>query len=195
MLLVHIENYVRALLNAEPVSQRPFHNLKHTEQVVQKCEELASFYDITKRDKEVLITAAWFHDTGYRHVRINHEEESIKIAFAFLKKFKVTSELLLNVKKLILGTKLPTNPTSLLQEILCDADQAHLASTDYMQWASLLCQELRKHDGLDIDDQDWNIQNISFFQSHHYFTEFAKTRWENQKQKNLRALMELCEKT
>ncbi len=194
MLLTHVENYVRTFMNGEPIHERSFHNLKHTMQVVEKCEELASFYNISEVDKEALITAAWFHDTGFKYGSINHEEKSVKIAFVFLKEFKVTPEFLLKVNALILVTKQPSNPTSLLQEILCDADLSHLASTDYAQWNTLLCRELRTQDGIDVADQDWNNQNISFFQSHHYFTEFAKTHWESQKQKNLHALMALTER-
>ena len=41
------------------------YNLKHTEQVVEACKEILSGFDLTEKEKEQLLVAAWFHDTGY----------------------------------------------------------------------------------------------------------------------------------
>ncbi len=171
---------------------RPFHNFNHTFHVVQKCDELAIYYSLSELDKEALLTAAWLHDTGYLHGSINHEEWSAKIASGFLNDLNVNPEFVMRVHALILATKLPANPTTLLQKILCDADLHHLASEDYLQWSNRLWQEIQIQSGISIGETAWIRENISFFKRHHYFTEYAIAFWESRKQINLQAMMERC---
>ncbi len=187
-VLAAVEKYVKKLLNAEELQARPFHNFNHTFHVVQKCDELAAHYKVSVEDRKALLTAAWFHDTGYLYGNINHEEESTKIASNFLNGINATPEFIMQVHALILATKLPAKPANLLQEMLCDADLHHLASENYQQWSNRLRQEIQLLNGNSIDEPTWVGENISFFNEHHYFTEYAITFWKNQKQRNLQAM-------
>lgn len=187
-VLSEVEKYVMNLLNAGELQKRPFHNFNHTLNVVQKCDELATYYKVSLADREALLTAAWFHDAGYLYGNSNHEEESTKIASDFLESINTNLEFIVQVNTLILATKLPATPTTLLQEILCDADLHHLASKDYLQWSNRLRQEVQQLSGNSIDEITWRKENISFFKAHRYFTDYAITFWENQKQLNLQAM-------
>lgn len=162
-----------------------YHNLHHTLHVVEKCYELGKSYHLKYVDMETLLLAAWFHDTGYCLNAINHEEESVKIAFIFLNDFEVTTDYRSKVESLILVTKPSSKPTTLVEEILCDADLHHLGSEDYFKWCTLLKQEIEIRFGRQLSDKEWELENISFFNSHHYFTDYAKTHWGTQKLKNL----------
>ncbi|HEX2534253.1 MAG TPA: HD domain-containing protein, partial [Chitinophagaceae bacterium] len=62
-----------------------FHNLEHTEDVVEACSYMADHYKLGPEDRLVLMLAAWFHDTGYASgTGAGHEGESIRHATTFL---------------------------------------------------------------------------------------------------------------
>ena len=147
------------------------------------------FEKYSMRRLSILFTAAWFHDSGYVHGHINHEEESTKIASRFLNDLNVNPKFVIQIHALILATKLPATPANPLQEMLCDADMHHLGSKDYLKWSNQLYTEIQVQKGTPIDEVAWIKENISFFKTHHYFTEYAITYWENQKQLNLQALI------
>ncbi|MEO7988615.1 MAG: HD domain-containing protein [Chryseolinea sp.] len=83
-----VEDYVRNLLLTNLGSNYTFHNLFHTTQVVEKAMELASEEKMGSIEVEVLLFAAWFHDTGYICGSRNHEETSCAIAAEFLSRLK-----------------------------------------------------------------------------------------------------------
>ena len=61
-------------------SNHLYHNYKHTTETVKYCKELGETYNLTSRDYEVLLLAAWFHDAGYVKGEVDHELESARIA-------------------------------------------------------------------------------------------------------------------
>ena len=42
-----------------------YHNLEHTQKVVERVQEIAAHYQLSENDMLTLYTAAWFHDTGH----------------------------------------------------------------------------------------------------------------------------------
>jgi predicted metal-dependent HD superfamily phosphohydrolase len=190
---IKIENYVSALLRDRTPSILRFHNLKHTAHVVQKCRELALEYSIPENDKFILETAAWFHDTGYIYGRTEHEAQSVKIAFNYLKEFNLSADFQFRLKNLILATKPVIEPATLLEEILCDADLQHLGSEDYLTWSMLLKEELELQNNVHLTDLQWNRENIAFFRKHQYYTSKARSLWDDQKQKNLALMLRMEE--
>ncbi len=191
-LLEQVEKHIKNLLSAEILQGRPFHNFDHTFHVVQKCDELATHYNLSLEDREILLTAAWFHDIGYIRGNINHEEDGAKIASAFLNDRNLPSEFIDKVAALIHATKLPAKPGTLLEKMLCDADLHHLASEDYFHWSDRLYKEIQMQSATHIGKTTWIKENISFFKAHHYFTEYAIGLWDAQKQLNLQALISRC---
>jgi predicted metal-dependent HD superfamily phosphohydrolase len=187
-LIFVVEQHVRNILSQEPIKKRPFHNLNHTIQVVQKCYELAAYYNVSDADLEALLISAWFHDTGYSKTNTDHEEESVNMAMEFLIPFNIGQDYLSRIARLILSTKLPSTPVSLIEKILCDSDLHHLGSPDYETWSILLQSEMKLVYGLEYSNEEWRKKNISFLTAQNYFTEYAREKWDNQKQKNLIAL-------
>jgi len=182
--LKQAENHVRILLEENLPQASSFHNVDHTVQVVEKCQLLASYAPLSEIDKHALLLSAWFHDTGYIRCIDNHEEESVRIAFDFLKGKSVAPEYFSRIQKIILSTKVTAKPSSLAEEIIRDADMQHLGSPHYEMWSRRLKRELEHLHGMKKSDTEWTKQNIAFFRSHHYHTRIARTLWERQKQKN-----------
>ena len=99
------EKYVSDLLNEKLTENHLFHNLQHTIEMVEAAEEIAGHSDVSKEDLEILLIAAWFHDTGHTQTYDGHEEASCRIASDFLKKESYPEEKINQIIQLILTTK------------------------------------------------------------------------------------------
>jgi predicted metal-dependent HD superfamily phosphohydrolase len=180
--------YVTGLFNNYLPAICKFHNIHHTLNVVQFCHELGEHYRLTKTDMEKLLLAAWFHDTGYCLNIDDHENASVTIVSTFLDSQNVTQNYMPSVEKLILATKRLGEPVTLAEQIIRDADTQHLGAEDYFKWCTLLKEEFELKNRQEFSDKEWNHMNIVFFNSHHYFTDYAQRMWGRQKLENLNQL-------
>ena len=84
-LISETEKFAVELLNNKLDNTFVYHNLAHTQRVVKKTKELTEESDIADTEKQQLIIASWFHDTGFTKTIEDHETESVMIASEFLK--------------------------------------------------------------------------------------------------------------
>ena len=70
------------------------------------------------------------HDIGFTVSSENHEEEGVKIAKSLMAKHNFSHEEIDLVSGLIMATKIPQRPKSLLQKIICDVDLDYLGLVD-----------------------------------------------------------------
>lgn len=167
-----------------------YHNLNHTELVVKSTQELINTEELSSDDAEVLLIAAWMHDTGYIHGRKNHEEESCKIASAFLKKEDYPQAKIKKVEACILATKRYHEPKTTLEEIIRDADCSHFAQKNYQEISNYLREELALFNLGNYSDKEWRKMNIEMFENEHrFYTKHAKEKWQALKDKNLKKLI------
>ena len=189
-LIVKTKQFVVDLLSNELDPNFLYHNLRHTERVVKSSEELIDFYNIDAEDKEVLLLAAWLHDTGYTKGTDNHEENSCSIAKKFLSNHGCDTKLISKVGACIMATKRFTEPTSNLEEIIRDADSSHFGKSSYLETAELLREELSLLGVAEYSSKEWLEENIKMFRSeHHFYTSYAVENWQPGKEKNLRKLI------
>lgn len=166
-----------------------YHDLQHTKAVVANATHIANHYQLNNEDFFVVITAAWLHDIGYFIDKTNHEEAGAAAADDILKEFNVDAALIEKVQGCIIATKIPQNPTGLLQEIVCDADLFHLGTEQFPDRSKLLRKEIELIKHVNFDKKQWRQKNIEMLQSHHYFTDYAKLLLNGQYQKNLDKLI------
>jgi predicted metal-dependent HD superfamily phosphohydrolase len=160
-----------------------FHTLQHTQEVVAGSETMAEYYHLEDEDRFALLLAAWFHDTGYSVGRaMGHENVSIEIATKFLIENKVSQQVIDKVIGCISATRLPQNPNSLIEQIICDADLFHLGTSDFREKNKLLREELNDFGNMDLSKKDWRKKNIEFLTKHNYFTSYAKENLDPLKQ-------------
>ena len=191
ILLPQIEDHVVHYFDKHARPELTFHNLAHTKEVVQATDQLAEHYKLSETDYLAVMAAAWFHDTGYLvGSPEGHEERSADMATKFLRHLDQSDALVKSVKHCIRATKMPQSPQNLLEQILCDADLFHLGSDDYNNKQKQLRKEQEKITGTDISGSDWRQMNIDLFETHRYFTDFARTLLNKSKADNLRRLQE-----
>ncbi len=188
-LIDQIKAYVIQLFRKQANPALVYHTLAHTEGVVGMADKLARHYELVDSQRWVVLVAAWFHDVGYLSRPMNgHEEASADVAATFLADHAVSPEQINQVRQCILATKMPQNPMNLLEEIMCDADLAHLGSDTFKEQTKLLRKEIEHLKGRDISGAEWRQENIKFLGAHHYFTSYAKNHWDKVKEFNIEQL-------
>jgi len=185
------EKYVIAFLAGNLDSKFVYHNIEHTREVVKGARLIADESTISKHEKNIILVAAWFHDTGYTQLIDQHEDVGAVIAEEFLKEYGVDQDDIDIVKSCIIATHYPQHPLTEPEMILCDADLFHLSGKDFMKTGNLLREEWASSREKFYTDSEWIDLNIQFLADHRYHTQFCKQNRENKKNKNLQKLLSL----
>ncbi|HEY5391160.1 MAG TPA: YitT family protein [Hanamia sp.] len=154
-----------------------YHNAEHTKDVLAAAEKLALAEGITGEELTILKTAALFHDCGFLQTYSDHEEISCEMARKWLPKFGYNKEQTDRICKLILATKIPQEPKSILGEVLCDADLYYLGTDKYFLNSNKLYKELHEA-GLVKSRDEWRNEELKFVGDQEYFTDTAKKKLE-----------------
>ncbi|WP_164510841.1 HD domain-containing protein [Nonlabens xiamenensis] len=173
------------LLSDAEIKKLPFHNLEHTKEVVQHVKYLCEAMDINSVDTELLIIAAWFHDTGFSKTYKGHEAESKLIATTFLKEQNANKSFIDEVCNCIDATRMPQSPTDRLSEILCDADIYHISTPHFFYRKLLLRREWEVFCDIKTTNKEWHLLNQKFLQEHHFRSEYGEQTLEIGKQENI----------
>lgn len=188
-LIDQVEKFVSKLLKDKLSNSYTYHNFNHTRDVVNAVVILADGEDISVTDKETLLVAAWFHDTGYINGCTNHEDESVVIASSFLKENEKSEDYIEKVANLIKATTYNYVPKTLQEKIIKDADYYHLSSDEYLSTCESLRMEWQTVDRKLYVDGDWLLENLDFLtHKHQYFTDYALKNWQPLKEKNIKRL-------
>ncbi|MXV53195.1 HD domain-containing protein [Pedobacter sp. HMF7647] len=184
-VLKSASTYVFELLKEKLSGDYVFHNYQHTVETVKACKELSVAYDLTSRDFEILMLAAWFHDTGYTRAYEGHEEHSIQILKDYLEgEYKL--EDIAEIESLILSTKYGHVPDGTLQEILHDADYINLGKKKASQRGELLRIEWEKILGKKYSNIEWAELQLDFILNTTFKTEEAIKTYDERRQQNIR---------
>ncbi len=189
-LVAEAEAYVRRIFSEEVPAAYVYHNLQHTLGVVEAVQIIMPHYDLTDAEKEALLLAAWFHDTGYSRSYEDHETASAGIAAEFLSARGACESLIQLVRETILSTRMPQSPHNLAGEILCDADLYHLGTDAFTEGTKALRKELNLVLGKELGKKEWRRKNLDFLQQHRYFTSWAREHLEPGKQAHILSLEE-----
>ncbi len=179
------EIFVRDLLEKSLPEDRTFHDINHTLEVVEAATEIAENSGFGEEDREIIILAAWFHDTGYTQICKGHEKISAKYAAEFLKQNNYPAQKIEMVLSCIDATIITRTPINNLCKVLCDADLIHIGKKGYYKKSLKLKKEFECEQNKIFTELEWVKSNIDFLQSHFFYTDYAKKTYEEQRQKNL----------
>lgn len=183
--------YALERLERELHSYLYYHSLGHTrDDVVPAVKLLAASQGVTDIDLLLLLTGAYFHDIGYIEKMQDHEMISARIASEALPGFGYSPDQVEIIRRIIMATKLPQSPQTLLEEIMADADLDVLGRDDFQKRSQDLRAELAAL-GIPNSDETWYRSQLAFLQAHHYFTPAAHRLRDEKKGKNIAALVDL----
>ncbi len=164
-----------------------YHSLHHTrDDVLPACLRLAESSSVGDEDTFCLATAAAYHDIGFLYSYAEHEAHSIAVARAVLPGCGYSPTQIDAIATLIAATKMPQRPTTPLAELLCDADLDVLGRDDFWDLNRKLLAEARRYgrDGV-ISESQWLDEQVSFLQSHVYFSAAARRLRDDGKARNV----------
>ena len=150
-----------------------YHCLEHTVDVIAQSKRIARDEAINERETFLLIIAAIYHDTGFLRGYSNHEVLSCEIFLEDAIDFDVTDAEKQLVCDLILATRVPQMPSTLLQQIICDADLDYLGRDDFSTISNNLKKEFL-HFGIVADLAAWEKLQMKFLSNHQYHTKSSQ---------------------
>ncbi|WP_454803297.1 YitT family protein [Mucilaginibacter phyllosphaerae] len=164
-----------------------YHNIDHTIDIYHSAAAIAKQENIDEDHTRLLLVAALYHDSGYLTRIDNHEQASADITRGALPKFGYSAADIEHICELIMATQLPQQPKNKLEEIICDADLDYLGRGDFAAIGDTLFTEMLALGTIHTIDE-WDKTQISFLQSHHYFTAASLKNKAPKKAENLRDL-------
>ena len=192
-----VDRYIRVFFRDEMPDGFRYHNADHTlhptRGVVASANRIAISENISEHDRELLIAAAYFHDTGYIRKYNKNEPIAARMAGRILKLIGFTPNEIVKVQKMILSTDPENEPESHVEKILCDADLDHFGREDFFKLDGRLREEWREK-GMDVnDDVKWYKDTLDLLKKHQFYTESQKKLREKGKQKNIKRLIKKLE--
>ena len=172
---------------------RPFHNIRHTQDVVNAVLEIGPRSDLTEDELESAIIAAWLHDIGYVNGAKDHELAAAEKAKALLDQSGAPHKKQMEVAEAILSTKVPQQPKSIICKVLCDADLHHLSTDKAEANAAKLREEWKLVGDKTMSDEEWLRVNLDFMESHRYHTPYGQSVLQQNKKKNVKKLRKLVD--
>jgi predicted metal-dependent HD superfamily phosphohydrolase len=187
-LLLEVEAYVTNFISEQVPKEYAYHDVEHTVSVVADAKEMSDMFELSEHDQEILLLASWFHDTGYDKGALNHEERSAMYARKYLSSQGYNEEDLRRIETCILATKMPHQPKTLLERIICDADFSHVGQKVYWERCSKVRQEMALTKNLIMTDQEWVDFELEFMNIHKFHTPVAQQLYNERKEKHIRQL-------
>lgn len=179
------KKFILSKLRNELPQYLSYHSVEHVKDVFESCKSIAESEGVKGDDLKLLLTAALFHDSGFLKGPKEHEKKSCQIAKKHLPDYGYTAAQIKIICGMIMATKVPQQPKTHLEEIICDADLDYLGREDFFTIGDKLFAELSVYGILSTEDE-WNSLQVRFLESHHYFTKTAIKNRQKKKDKYLK---------
>lgn len=167
-----------------------YHSISHTIDVIEQSKRIALEEGIRdERDLFLLNVAALYHDCGFLETYSEHEKRGCDIFLADPVNTEFTDAEKNIIRGLIMATRIPQRPETLMEKILCDADLDYLGRHDFFTIGESLRREFLSFK-IVANDEEWEKLQLSFLQSHRYHTNASQQRREPLKQLNYSKLIE-----
>ena len=167
-----------------------YHNVKHTVDVVTEVELIGWGEGCSDEEILLLKMAGLFHDAGHTISYDNHEYFGAQIAREMLPEYNYRPEEIEKICSVIMATRLPPEPTNLLESIICDSDLDYLGRSDFIPVSNTLYEELKAQDKMKSLNE-WNKLQVKFISGHQYFTQTARSLREVNKQLQIERIQSL----
>jgi len=184
-LLETAESQVRQLMREERSAEYLFHNLTRILEWVELSHEFAGEMDLSKEEKQELLLAAWFMDTGYEKGEAEPWKKAARIARHFLEKEAVDESTIEAVERLILSTEPDRELQTKLEKILHDVRWSWLGRKRFFGLSNLLRMEEENLRGESIPSYEWRRKARDMLINTNYLTAYGRDEFLNRKIKNI----------
>jgi len=167
------ENWVFYKLLHELDDRLCYHDMKHTVDVIRAADRNCYLESIDEHNTLLVRTAALFHDLGFCEQYLDNEPIAAEMAGETLPGYGYSPEDVRQVQGMIMATRIPHNPQTKLEQIICDADLDYLGRDDFHPIADNLKKELMRY-SIVSSDKEWDGIQVKFFELHQFFTDSAQ---------------------
>jgi predicted metal-dependent HD superfamily phosphohydrolase len=182
------KEHVKDIFQEKYDKRSSYHSFEHTREVAEAAEKIGKASNLNDEELEQVLIAAWFHDTGYLFQHTDHETYSIKVADEFLRANNYPDEKIKRVINCIEATRMDHVPSSLMEEVIRDADYINLASPNNFKQSKLLMMESINYGGVRPTEEEWLIEELKFLMNQRYYTEYGRTKLEEKKSENIKRI-------
>ncbi|WP_089908601.1 HD domain-containing protein [Chitinophaga rupis] len=187
----HIGQYVTGFFEFHAKEQFPYHNLLHTQSVVQHAVEIAQSYALGEEELFIIRTAAWFHDIGHLTGGIqDHEVRGVQLMQDYFQQHHLPGASIPFIAGCILATRFPSHPCNFLESVICDADTYHLGTPVFQKTDALVRKEMELRTGRKFPY--WYQSTLRFLQAHTFYTDYCRNLLNAGKQENIYWLQSLA---
>lgn len=187
LYFAQVKKYVTDFFTKHNRKTLAYHNFTHTQNVVKRTIEIAAHYKISEEDFLILYTAAWFHDLGYLITDPEqHEEKSVDIFSKFALGTSLSQQMITEVIRSIMVTKIPRNPTTRNEEIICDADTFNLGTNEFSETNKLIFKEGHEISKEKLNKTDFLKGSLNFLKQHKFYTDYCNQLLSNGKRHNIK---------
>jgi hypothetical protein len=88
----------------------------------------------------------------------------------------------------IMATRLPRNPSGLLQEILCDADTFNFGTKEFKKTNELVFTELQNASEVPLSRRKFDERTLQLLKDHEFYTSYCKEELKEEKKANQKKL-------
>lgn len=182
---LELEQFIIYRLKTGLDKRLTYHNLQHTQDVLKQAIRIAGEEGINDIQNLLLLKiAALYHDTGFLDTYNGHEIRSCELLEDDLGKGDLKLEEITAIKGMIMATRIPQNPTNILEAIICDADLDYLGRKDFWPISRNLMKEFLEY-GIIKQESEWDKIQIAFFEKHRFFTKSSQQNRQQEKQQHL----------
>lgn len=182
-----VDSYIRKeLRKVSPYTY--YHGYEHTlgkDGVVECADRISKEENVSDAERELIVSAAYFHDVGFVSGGENHEWKGVEEVKKILPGFGYTLKEIECISELIMATMVFAEPTTHAEEILRDADVDNLGREDFFEKGELLRKEL-----CIIDKTYWYEFSLAFLKKHRFYTKSQQVLRNKQKEINIRVLQQ-----
>jgi predicted metal-dependent HD superfamily phosphohydrolase len=184
-----MRQWVVELLARCSLKELHYHSVQHTLDVAAAAVRNAGLERIEGEERQLLLAAALFHDTGFTQAYRDNEPLAVEVARQALPGFGFTPPQVAHIGELILATRMPQRPATRLAMILCDADLDYLGRGDYLELSGRLRREWAAY-GARPGEREWLEGQVRFLEGHRYFLESVRALRDPGKRQNLERIRE-----
>ena len=194
-ILNKVEVFATNFITNEIPESLIYHDISYTHRLVSGVKEIYDHEEITDKDKELLLIAAWIFGTGFFDAESSKgknmhtgcmmctQRMSAEFLYSVLPKEDVTS-----VFQILENTKHESQPQTTLDFIFLDALFMDFARKKGMKYVKKKYQELLIFNALKISKKKGITNLISMLEAHTYFTNYGKSSLEPKKHQLIKLL-------
>jgi len=183
--IVQLQRQIWELFNAEADPPLVFHTFNQAEETAAEANELAQEENLSEKDTQLVLAAAWLQFTGYTRDYRNAVQASVQISRELLSKQNGEQTFEEEVCRLIRENEEGSAPGDAMSAVLHDATWSYLGRKRFFRKTALLRLELEEQLEQTYSHADWEEKMQQLLIRKKFFTAAGRNKYLKRKNKNI----------